>query len=854
VAIALVLAAVACVAAPQLALAAPAAGNVLDTGSGHACAVKTNGTPVCWGGTGMMRYGQATLPAGIGPVSSITAGGSHTCAVETDGTPICWGANWSGEATVPADIGPVSSITAGGSYTCAVKTDGTPICWGANWSGQATVPADIGPVSSIDAGDAHTCAIKPDNTAVCWGSNQYGQATPPAGTVRMISTGRFHTCAVKTDGTPVCWGFSGNGQASVPAGIGPVSAISAGDYHSCAVKADGTVVCWGYDSPEVLIPPSGLGTVRSISAGGFFTCAVKTDHTPACWGENYDGGTNVPAGIGTVGSTAEDRYLAPTGDDTGGCTSQSAPCASLAYVQGELSAGDTVNLAAGDYTQGSQALQAANVTYKGPQAGVAAPGRSGPEARILVGPGSVGLYVMGSDITFDGLTFASQASSEQGAYAVYGTSPGVSLLNTAIDDLGTGLYLSQSAAVIGSDIDVSSDAISAVQGLTVTDSRLSAGEFGSGVTSSVGAATTITGTTFARGLYGVDVDHGAVVTVAGNRFSPQLGTALNNDGTPVVATNNWWGCNDGANATGCATTAGEATVEPHLVLNLAASPSTFTAPGSTTITADLLKNSNGDALSHGPIGNGIALSTDHGTLSNEHPPLVDGAATSTLTMNAASSPTVTATLDNETATASVEVTGVKPVNTTLPAITGNPRVGETLTADRGTWDNSPSRYRYAWQRCSGSPTVCTTINGETSETYTLTADDLGTRPRVVVVATNPAGSSSISSLRTAVIGAKPASTIRPTISGIAQVGQTLTTTHGTWENSPTSYTYRWQRCSGSPIVCTTVTDTPSHPTYTITTDDYATQLRAVAVAKNAFGSTAASSLATATVTEYICDC
>jgi hypothetical protein len=43
----------------------------------------------------------------------------------------------------------------------------------------------------------------------------------------------------------------------------------------------------------------------------------------------------------------------------------------------------------------------------------------------------------------------------------------------------------------------------------------------------------------------------------------------------------------------------------------------------------------------------------------------------------------------------------------------------------------------------------------------------------------------------------PANTTAPTISGTAQQDQPLTTTTGTWSNSPTSYTYQWMDCTGS---------------------------------------------------------
>jgi hypothetical protein len=43
-----------------------------------------------------------------------------------------------------------------------------------------------------------------------------------------------------------------------------------------------------------------------------------------------------------------------------------------------------------------------------------------------------------------------------------------------------------------------------------------------------------------------------------------------------------------------------------------------------------------------------------------------------------------------------------------------------------------------------------------------------------------------------VLPATPVNTVLPAITGTAQVGQTLTTTNGTWSNSPTSYVRQWK--------------------------------------------------------------
>jgi hypothetical protein len=80
-----------------------------------------------------------------------------------------------------------------------------------------------------------------------------------------------------------------------------------------------------------------------------------------------------------------------------------------------------------------------------------------------------------------------------------------------------------------------------------------------------------------------------------------------------------------------------------------------------------------------------------------------------------------------------------PSNTKVPTFTGNAQAGQTLTEAHGSWTNSPTRYAYQWEDCSAS--TCSAIAGATSQSYTLTASDVGHAVRVEEFATNDGGTS-----------------------------------------------------------------------------------------------------------------
>lgn len=133
------------------------------------------------------------------------------------------------------------------------------------------------------------------------------------------------------------------------------------------------------------------------------------------------------------------------------------------------------------------------------------------------------------------------------------------------------------------------------------------------------------------------------------------------------------------------------------------------------------------------------------------------------------------------------ITGMAQTLTPVPTISGVVSVGQTLTADAGTWDSGVN-LSYQWLRGSSL------ISGATSSTYTLTASDLNAQITVRVTGAKTGYSTSVrhSSNTVAVARGVLLQTPTPTISGNAQVGSTLSATVGTWDVG-TNLTVQWLR-------------------------------------------------------------
>lgn len=193
------------------------------------------------------------------------------------------------------------------------------------------------------------------------------------------------------------------------------------------------------------------------------------------------------------------------------------------------------------------------------------------------------------------------------------------------------------------------------------------------------------------------------------------------------------------------------------------------------------------------------------------------------------------------------VAAAPPLNTTLPAVSGTPKDGLILGSSNGIWTGTNSvtttiTYARAWLRCDSAGNNCDVIPGATATNYMATTDDIGSRIRVRITASNSAGSVQAFSnpTATAVAAAAPRSIDKPTIAGTLAVDEpalTVTATTGTWAGQgPITYAYSWWRCGPAlNATCTQLAETTD--TYSIVGADQGNRLRVRVTATNLAGST-----------------
>lgn len=193
----------------------------VSAGYENACAVTVDGHLWCWGEANTGASGSYTdggvqdqLPAqvaGIDSVASVSAGDRSACALKTDGSILCFGTIGSGilgraDADVPG-IDPTPKpidVPAGTKFTqiaghetayCALDTTSQVWCWGYSQNGETGVgvldggnvfpitlyvPTKVDGLTNVDqisvgAQAYHACALIHGGSVKCWGSDSYDE-------------------------------------------------------------------------------------------------------------------------------------------------------------------------------------------------------------------------------------------------------------------------------------------------------------------------------------------------------------------------------------------------------------------------------------------------------------------------------------------------------------------------------------------------------------------------------------------------------------------------------------------------------------------------------------------------------
>lgn len=290
--------------------AATAAGPKITSGARTTCALSDAGAVSCWGentkgalgngNTDNTHVAQPVIGLSAGVVD-ISVGESFACALRSNGSVVCWGNNSNGQLTpgagdgdphpAPVEVPGISgavSVAASYSSVCVVLADATARCWGHNFYGQmgnagitgsAMHPIvqvqGVSNIKEIDAANFGFCALIQDGTVSCWGMNWEGQL------------GRM----------PVGFGEHSSTPATV-AGIAGATQFAGGDAACVLIGAEAIVRCWGDNgyygvgdpssptaSPSPVTVPGISGVVRLMGSSDT-KCVWLADNSIRCWGFN----------------------------------------------------------------------------------------------------------------------------------------------------------------------------------------------------------------------------------------------------------------------------------------------------------------------------------------------------------------------------------------------------------------------------------------------------------------------------------------------------------------------------------------------------------------------------------------
>jgi alpha-tubulin suppressor-like RCC1 family protein len=222
-------------------------------------ALRDDGTVWTWGDNqqGKLGLGSVTLAfsskpqkvTGLSSIVAISAGTGHALALKSDGTVWVWGQNFGGDlgigtqdfvahpTPVALSLSQVVKIFAGDGVSYVIKSDGSVWGWGFGTGGLGdgtsgsprTSPVqltNLQNLAGLGSGPGWNVIMKQDNTVWSFGSNFSGRlgrgivgnVTDPVVTqisglnAKSVGSGRFHSLVVQLDGSVKVFGANDSGQ------------------------------------------------------------------------------------------------------------------------------------------------------------------------------------------------------------------------------------------------------------------------------------------------------------------------------------------------------------------------------------------------------------------------------------------------------------------------------------------------------------------------------------------------------------------------------------------------------------------------------------------------------------------
>lgn len=315
------------------------------------CALRAQGSVVCWGSNARGALGQYTTigrvrrpPApvvGLADVATLALGGTDSWALTTSGTWLHWGEHGAPRPTriaLPPEVGRIDAIAAmrdgagcalaKGAVWCRspagvierVRERGVRAIIGSRYAAyflegdritsqtyhrdarEETFDAPPGAVAFVPS-ELYPCVLGSDAAVHCYVEREarWRRIHDTAGTRRASAAGR-DGCALLGAGTVTCWqddSQHGIGKIEAPA-IADATDIATSWDHACAVRGTGRITCWHANVPDFTRDMiAGDATAVALGmpdpdpsergAANVHGCAILRDRTVWCWGSNLGG-------------------------------------------------------------------------------------------------------------------------------------------------------------------------------------------------------------------------------------------------------------------------------------------------------------------------------------------------------------------------------------------------------------------------------------------------------------------------------------------------------------------------------------------------------------------------------------